>query len=654
MSDNIMNIGLSGLAAAQWGLTVTGQNISNVNSPGYTLENPVFAESAGQYTGSGFAGEGVTTATVTRAYSSYLNTQMNNATASSGSLSTYFSLMQQLDNLVGSPTSGIATGISGFFSGMQSVSTAEGTTASRQSAMSSAQTLADEMNSAAQTYDQMRESINTQLSSSVTTINSLSSQIATLNSQIAIASAQGQPPNQLLDARDLAVTNLSALVGVQVVDSNGSYNITMGTGQPLVTGSTSYALQTVTSPSDPSELSIAYAPINGATPTPAQTDYLSDSTFTSGSVAGLLQFRDQSLDPAQAQLGAIATSFAAQVNQQNAQGIDGNGQPGGPLFSVAPPTVFSDVRNTGNATLSATITNSTSPPDSNYTLAFDGTNYTITDNATGQQVGQATTLAAAGASIGLTLSATGTMAPGDSFNIQPTRDALDSFGLATQSASAIAAASPVVTSAANSNSGTGAISSATVASGFSIPTNVTMTFNANSTPPSFTSNVPVTLSDGTVVAAGAAIPYDSTTGLTFTTMTGTATDGVTATITGTPGNGDTFDIDKNTSGTGDGSNAAAIANLATAKSMDNGTDTLTTAYSNFIDNIGNVTDQLQTQSTTQTAVLNQVTSQQQSVSGVNLNEEASNLIEYQQLYQANSKVIQTAQTLFQTLIGIFQ
>jgi flagellar hook-associated protein 1 len=651
MSDNIMNIGLSGLAAAQWGLTVTGQNISNVNSPGYTLESPVFAESAGQFTGSGFAGEGVTTATVTRAYSSYLNTQMNSATATNGSLSTYFGLMQQLDNLVGSPTSGIATGISSYFSGMQSLATAEGTTASRQTAVSSAQTLADQMNGAAQTYDQLRQSVNTQLSGSVTQINTLTSQIATLNTQITIASAQGQPPNQLLDARDLAVTNLSALVGVQVVDSNGSYNVTMGTGQPLVTGSTSYALETATSPSDPSELSVAYAPINGATPTPAQTQYLSDSTFTSGTVAGLLQFRDQSLDPAQAQLGAIATSFAAQVNQQNAEGIDQNGAPGGPLFTTGTPTVFSNVRNTGTATLSATITDPTSPPNSNYTLAFDGTNYTITDNATGQQVGQATTLAAAGASIGLTLTSTGTMAAGDSFNIQPTRGALDSFALTTTDPSAIAAASPAVTSAANSNSGSAQISPASVATGFSIPTNITMTYaTSTATPPTstFTSNVAVTLSDGTSVAANTPIPYDSTTGLTFTA------NGVTATITGVPDNGDTFDVDKNVSGTGDTSNAVAMANLATAKSMNNGSDTLTTAYSDFIDNIGNVTDQLQTQSTSQTAVLNQATSQQQSVSGVNLNEEASNLIEYQQLYQANSKVIQTAQTLFQTLIGIFQ
>jgi flagellar hook-associated protein 1 FlgK len=87
--------------------------------------------------------------------------------------------------------------------------------------------------------------------------------------------------------------------------------------------------------------------------------------------------------------------------------------------------------------------------------------------------------------------------------------------------------------------------------------------------------------------------------------------------------------------------------------MNNGTDTLTSAYANYVNGIGNTTDQLQTSSTSQTAVLNQVTSAQQSVSGVNLNEEAANLIQYQQLYQANSKVIQTASTLFQTLLGIF-
>jgi flagellar hook-associated protein 1 FlgK len=116
---------------------------------------------------------------------------------------------------------------------------------------------------------------------------------------------------------------------------------------------------------------------------------------------------------------------------------------------------------------------------------------------------------------------------------------------------------------------------------------------------------------------------------------------------------DAFNLAPNKGGTSDGSNALAMANLVSAKSLSGGTETLTSSYASYINTIGNTTNQLKATSTAQTALLTQATSAQQSVQGVNLNEEAANLIQYQQLYQANSKVIQTAATLFQSLLGMF-
>jgi flagellar hook-associated protein 1 len=647
MSDSIFNTGISGLNAAQWGLNITGQNISNAATPGYSVEAPVYVESSGQYTGSGYIGGGVTTSTVTRSYSSYLNQTMNSATSTSNSQNTYFALMSQLNNLVGSPTAGISTGMSSYFSGMQSVSTSPSTTSTRQSALSSAQSLADQFNAAASTYDQLRESVNTSLSSSVAQINSFTTQIASLNQQISVASAQGQPPNQLLDARDLAVTNLNALVGVNVTTQNGNYNVTFGNGQPLVIGTSSYAVETTTSASDPSELSLAYAPPAGTTPTPANTQYISDSAVTGGSVGGMLQFRDQSLDPAQAQLGALATSFAGQVNAQNEAGVDLSGNAGTALFTTGSPTVYSNAQNTGTAVVSATITNPSQPPSSDYTLTYTAAGtYTVSDSASGATLGSYATMAAAGTSIGMTLTDTGTPAAGDSFTILPTRGALDSFALSsTSSAAGIAAETPVVTATApTANTGNGTVTSSGVVAGFAVGATQTVTY-AGGTPPMLTSPSAVTLANGTTVAANT--PFAYTAGSTFTVG------GVNMTISGTPSAGDTFTATAAASGPTDGSNALALSLVGQAKSMNNGTDTLTSAYANYVNDIGNTTDQLQTSSTSQTAVLNQVTAAQQSVSGVNLNEEAANLIQYQQLYQANSKVIQTASTLFQTLLGIF-
>ena len=386
MSNNIFSIGVSGLNAAQWGLTTTGQNISNASTPGYSLEKVEYQEASGQYTNAGYLGNGVQSVTVSRSYSQYLTTQLNNTQSTSSAANTYYTLISQLNNLVGDPTTGIGAGMTSYFTGLQSVANAAGTTSARQVLVSSAQTLADQITTAGSQYDQLRQSVNTQLTSAVTQINSYTQQIADLNKQINIASAQGQPPNQLLDQRDLAVQNLSSMVGVQVMQTDGNYNVFIGNGQPLVVGGTQYGLQAVTSASDPSELSIAFKSANGATQTPAQINYIPDSALSGGTVGGLLNFRSQTLDPAQAQLGSIATSFAAQLNQQNALGVDLNGNPGTALFSAGTPTTYANVRNTGNATVGVTFADPTQPSTGDYTLSFDGSKYTLSDRASGKAI----------------------------------------------------------------------------------------------------------------------------------------------------------------------------------------------------------------------------------------------------------------------------
>jgi len=656
--SNLINLGLSGLNAAQWGLTTTGQNISNASTPGYTIETPVYAESGGQYTGSGYLPQGVSTVTVTRQYSQYLTTQLNDAQSSSSSLATYNSLISQLNNLIGSPTAGIASAITSYFTGMQNVSNNASSLATRQTAMSGAQTLANQINAAGQQYDALRQSVNTQLNNTVSQINSYTQQIAQLNGQINAASTQGQPPNQLLDQRDLAVSNLSQLIGVQVVNSNGSYGVFMSNGQPLVSGGNSFNLGTAPSTGDSSELSVQYLGQAGANPAAAPQD-LPDSKIEGGTLGGLVAFRSQTLDPAEAQLGAIAVSFASQVNAQNALGITLAGVQGGALFSVGGPTVYANTQNTGNASLSVSFADATQPTTGDYTLAYNGSSYTLTDNSTGKVVGSASNLSQP--INGLNFSTTGTMNAGDSFTVEPTRGALNSFATATTDASAIAAASPVLGAAASTNTGTGAISSGTVTAGYTMPSSATtLTYNATGlTGFPVGSTVTVAGSPATtypITSATTVVPYSSSTGATLTINNTTAgqMNNVSVTISGVPAAGDKFTIGPNTGANNDGRNALALSNLSTAKSMNGGTVTLTGAYANYVNDVGNQTNQIQTSSKAQASLVTQITTAQQSVSGVNINEEAANLLQYQQLYQANSKVIQTAQTLFQTLLGIFQ
>ena len=659
MSNTLMNLGISGLNAAIWGLTTTSNNISNAATPGYSIERPVYAEASGQYTGSGYLPQGVNTVTVQRQYSQYLSDQLNSAQTQSGALSTWSSLVAQLNNYVGSPTAGISTAITNYFTGLQNVANKAADTSVRQTAMSNAQVLADQIKAAGSQYDALRQSVNAQLSSTVSQINSYTAQIAQLNQQIAAAGSQGQPPNQLLDQRDLAVSKLSGLAGVQVSRNSDGYNVFLAGGQPLVVADKSYTLAAVTSPSDPSELSIVSQGIAGATP-PGANQALPDVSLSGGTLGGLLAVRSQTLDPAQAQLGAIATSFAAQVNAQNALGVDLAGNPGGNLFTIGSPTVYANQANTGNAALGVTLTNPSQPPTGDYTLSYDGANFTLTDRASGAvtgPVGGPMPVTIGGMKISI---ASGTMNAGDKFTLQPTRGALNGFGLATSNGSAIAAASPVAVSSSVTNTGTGTIAQGAVTAGYQIPAGgATLTYNASTgTLTGFPVGTTVTIAGTPPTSTTIANPTDTVSytpgaAMTLTGAAPGAINGVTITLSGTPNTGDTFKIGPYAGGTSDGSNALALAKLVTAKQLGNGTTTLTGAYANYVNGIGNTAAQLKSSSAAQTAVVGQITEAQQSVSGVNQNEEAANLMQYQQLYQANAKVIQTAASLFQTVLGLF-
>ncbi|KVL24309.1 flagellar hook-associated protein FlgK [Burkholderia ubonensis] len=644
MSNTLMNLGISGLNAAIWGLTTTSNNISNAATPGYTIERPVYAEASGQYTGSGYLPQGVNTVTVQRQYSQYLSDQLNNAQTQGGALSTWNTLVAQLNNYVGSPTAGISTAITNYFTGLQNVANKAADTSVRQTAMSNAQVLADQLKAAGAQYDALRQSVNTQLSATVAQINTYTTQIAQLNQQIATAGSQGQPPNQLMDQRDQAVSNLSSLAGIQVVRNDQGYSVFMAGGQPLVVADKSYTLAAVTSSSDPSELSVVSQGIAGANP-PGPNQALPDASLSGGTLGGLLAFRRQTLDPAQAQLGAIATSFAAQVNAQNALGVDLSGNPGGNLFSTGSPTVYANQANTGNATLNVSFANPSQPTTSDYTLSYQGANkYALTDRATGTVVGTATSATMPISIGGLNFSVSGTMNAGDSFTVLPTRGALGGFSLATANGSAIAAAGPYVSSASTTNLGTGTIGAPSVTNASAVTTTnpYTITIGTNGA-----GALTYTITNPSATPPTTApVPYTAGTPITLAP-------GLSVTMSGTPASGDTFAVKPNTGGTSDGSNALALAQLVSAKQLGGGTTTLTGAYANYVNGIGNTASQLKSSSAAQTALVGQITKAQQEVSGVNQNEEAANLMQYQQLYQANAKVIQTASTLFQTVLGLF-
>jgi flagellar hook-associated protein 1 FlgK len=718
MTSSILNVGKSALAAAQVGLTVTGHNIANAATPGYSRQIVMQGAVAGEDYGYGFVGKGTQITAIQRAYSEHLGTQLINAESNRSQLNSYYGQIQQINNMLADATAGISPTLQGFFKGIQDL-TAD--PASRQSMMSSAETLVGRFQGMDAQFREIGQGINAQITTSVGTINLYAQQIAKLNDAIekAQSAADGKMPNDLLDQRDLAVAELSKEVKVTVVKQGGTYNVFMGNGQPLVVSEKTFNLSTVASKTDPTRLEVGYN-ANGKTIT------LGENAFAGGgALGGLFEFRGKTLDAAQNALGRIATVLATTFNEQHKLGQTQTGAVGGDFFNVAPPVVTPSSGNKGSATVTALINNAPALTGSDYRLQYIPASGTETAfvKVTRLSDGAETNFPPPSRTIdGVEFRLTGTPATGDDFLIRPTVNGAAVLSLAIKDKSEIAAGTPVRTAATVSNAGTGKISAPSVSStalmsamtvtydidtntfaGF--PTDKPITVTVPGPPvvatayPEGTTAIPYmagatisfdgvevaisgTLADEQTVNLGpptASLTYDGTAktvsgfppnmpvtvqanGATTTYAPGVPVPftegakisfgGVSFTLSGAPSDGDTFTLGANTNGVGDRSNALLLANLQTSTLMDGGTMTYQGAYSQFVNVVGNKTRELEATSAAADKVYGNAYTSQQAESGVNLDEEATNLIRYQQAYQAAAKVMATASQLFDTLLEL--
>ncbi len=653
---------ISALNAAQAGLATTQNNIANASTPGYNREVTVQVAAPAQNTGSGFVGQGVEVTTVQRMYNQYLSNQANQLQGQSSQLNTYYSQIQQINNMLADPTSGVQPALQNFFNAVNGVASLPQSMPARQSMVSTAQSLSSTFQSLSQQLTNISAGVNGQITTGVNTINAFAQQIAALNQSISLAQAStGQPPNSLMDQRDELVTQLNQQVGATVIkQSDGSYNVSIGTGQQLVVGSTAYGLQTVQSQSDPSELEVAFGTTSGS------AVRLQQSSIQGGTLGGLLAFRSQTLEQTQNMLGLVATGVAGTFNQQNALGQDLNGNMASSTNSFfTDPTIAvsnnsANTGITGTPTVSATISDYSKLTGSDYSLAYDGTNYTVTrlsDNTvtTVPPSGPPTVINLTN-SDGINISIPAGAKAGDSFLIQPTINGATNFSVAVTDPAKIAAAAPVMTNAPTTNSGTATISAGAVDATFTPATMatlpVTLTYDsATSTFSGFPAGLQVTVT--TNANPPVATPYGPPAGaVPYTDGATISFGGVSFTITGAPANNDTFTLAQNTNAPTDNRNALLLAGLQTKNTMQGGTANYVGVYSQLVSQVGNQTSNLKVTSTAQTTLLNNTVAAQQSFSGVNLDEEAANLLRYQQAYQAAGKAMQIASTLFDTLLSI--
>ena len=647
MASNILNIGKSALAAAQAGISVTGHNIANASTPGYSRQTVVQSSALAQNYGYGYIGQGTQVDTVRRVYNELLATQVNNAQASSSELTTYAAQMQQIDNLLADSAGGLSPALQDFFNSIQTLSGDASDASARQAMLSAGQALENRFHSLDNQLQNLRHGVNSQLTASVSLVNGYAQEIARLNDAIGKAmGADGQPPNDLMDQRDQLIAELSKQVKTTVVKQDGGqYNVFIGTGLPVVVGTQTYKLATVNAPTDGSRLEVAYQGQGG------NAVILAETSLSGGVLGGLLQFRSQSLDNIQNELGLIAVTLAETFNAQHAQGLDADGQPGGAFFAVAAPVVNADAGNAGDAEVSAEIVDTNALTASNYRLQYDGSNYVVTKLSDGSRQ-TFSTMPQVVDGVRISLSS-GSMTAGDEFLVKPTFNGAASFELAVSNVNDIAAGGPVLNAAAaDANTGSGTISAPRVSDAYvGAPLTAAMTLSYDDdtgTLSGFPAGEAVT-----VTAAGVSTTYAAGTPVPYTADATIAVAGMEFQIGGAPADGDQFTVTPNTdNGPRDNRNALLLAGMQNENVMANGTTTYGGAFNKLVSLVGNKTRELQVTSKAETQMLDQAIATQQSESGVNLDEEATNLLRYQQAYQAAGKMMQIASQMFDVLLSL--
>jgi flagellar hook-associated protein 1 len=625
MAD-VLSTSVSGLLAFQNALSVTSNNVSNVDTPGYSVEAPQFTPQPGESTGIGYFGTGVSISSVTRSYSELLAGQMRSSQSSYSNFNSFATTAASIDNMLSDTTTGLSAQLQSFSNSLQTLANSPTLAASGTAVLSSAQSLAQSIQGYASQMSTIDQNVEGQISSNVQEINSLAGSIATVNTQIAQVQNSGQSPNTLLDQRDQLINQLSQYVSVNTAtQSDGTMDVFIGSGQALVSGGTAETLTAIPNQYNPTQFDVG---LQTAGSSGTAVDIT--GSITGGSLGGLLSVSSQVIQPTLNALGQIAVGIATIVNQQQAAGLTQSGTQGQPLFAVGGVQVSNSTNNTGTAQVSATSTSLSALTTDNYTLSDNGGTWQLYD----QTAQQAVTMAGDGSAgnpftaAGLSIVVNGTANPGDSFLIEPTANAAAGFNVLLTSPTQIASAAAVQTAAAAANTGTGTIAAATVTD----PTNANL----------LTSTSIVFTSPGQYTINGTSYAY--------TPGAAISANGWTTSISGTPAAGDTFTVGSNAGNVGDNTNLFAMIDGLNANALNGGTTSLTGATSSLVSQVGAQTEQSQNNAQAQQAVNTSATDAVNNLSGVNLDQEAANMVQYQQAYQACAQMIQASTTMFNTLL----
>ncbi|MGO4220267.1 flagellar hook-associated protein FlgK [Lysobacter sp. TAF61] len=622
--SGVLSTGTSALLAFQRALGTVGHNVANAATPGYSRQRVEFAARPGQANGPGYIGQGVDVARLQRLADGLVFARQVDSSGELGRLSQLSSMSDRIDKLVSDSATGLSTPWSAFFNAAKGVSADPTSQVARSQLLASGEQLASRWRALDGQLSSLEGESEQRLKDKVGDANRLASEIAALNQDIASAGSNAAP--DLLDARALRIDQLASLVGAETVaQDDGSINVFTPGGQPLVLADRAMKLTTIADPYRPDHLQVALEGGGGAVRLP--------QSAVSGELGGLLEYRDRVLDPARAELGRLATAFAESFNAAHRAGVDYNGAAGKDFFTIAPPRVDAHAGNTGSATINANVSDVAALKGNDLVLRFDGT-WKATRADTGEAVPMTGTGTAADPFkvAGVSLVVGGAPAVGDSFALRPTADAAGSLRVAISDPLQIAAASPLQVKGDTTNLGDARASAAKVTD-----------------PAAFASFAGATVEfiDATQYTINGAGPYPYTAG----TPIGDPATGWSMTLTGTPAAGDSFLLARTPPRSSDNGNALALAGLDQKTVLDGGTQSLTSGLSGLTARVGGEARHAKLSLEAQTAINDQVIAERESLSGVNLDEEAADMMRFQQAYQAAAQVITTADNMFQTLLS---
>jgi len=626
MTD-LLKIGLSALLAQQRALGATSNNIANANTPGYARQRVEFGERAAERIGNGFVGTGVDIVSVRRITDDIAARQLHTAASSFTRSDVFAGLAAGIDNLLAADETGLNITLQNFVNAGQDLADDPAGIPARQVLLSEGRNLVSRFQMFDRRLGEIGNETSTRIRAAVTEINGLGESIATVNQQLL---ASGVPPGaqlppDLLDQRDRLLGRLAELVRVETAEQrDGTLSVFIGSGQALVLGTTSSSLMAGPGEFNPAQTDIAIVGSGGAAVT--ITQFLSG-----GELGGLLDFRREMLDPARADVGRMAVGLTETFNQIHREGMDLNAQLGGDFFSLSASQVFPSRNNTGAATVSVSVADIALLQPTAYRFNFDGAVFQMfrADDGTPVTLSGSGSVADPYLADGLSIVVNGAAAAGDRFLLDPLSDAPGTMNLLLNDAAQVAAAAPIRSRVAVANVGDATISPGEV---------------ADVTDPNLLATTTIAFLDPNTYSINGAGAFAYTSGGDI------VVNGSRVQISGTPVAGDQFIIESNAGGVGDNRNALRLSGVLDLGILDGGGTNLQASVGQLISSVGSQTAEVMNQRDAQGLLLQQAEQALDSVRGVNLDEEAANLLRHEQMYQAAAQTISVADTLFQSLL----